>query len=228
MSFRRIVHVAVPLAALFFAACTNSGDPADAGPQVGNCTTPFAGDPNAEPQVELLAMGVDNEVTVLTDNSTLPLMFPPQAGRVAFVGVRALNVDPCALELSGVMSDPVSNRITLDRRTVSLRPTDGGTVASGRGVVNTWANIPLCPNQWSNEDVYGNEYPLTVTLKQRSGRTFERTINVTPYCAEPDRLEDCRCICRGGYMLGEVCVFDGGVGAADGGVPDGGAVDGGP
>lgn len=186
----------------------------------------FVGDPGAAATMTLMVLNADDTVTDLLDGGALPLRFPPQGGRVGFVGVRANNVVPCGVQLSGVLRDPTTQQVRLDARTVNLRVLDGGTEAQSLATsISTWANIPLCPNQWASRDVFGNTFELEVSLTDRGGRTVSRSMNVVPYCAEPDRLEGCQCICREGYVLGETCMTDGGI--LDGGSPDGAAVDGG-
>ena len=118
---------------------------------------------------------------------------------------------------------PVSGQVRLETRTVNLRVLDGGVASSVDTNIATWANIPLCHNQWTPRDIYGSPFELELTYTDRGGRVLTQAMLVTPYCAEPRYDAECRCICRGGYMLGEVCETpDGGV---DAGPDDGGAGD---
>jgi hypothetical protein len=170
--------------------------------------------------MELTALADGYLPVEVTDGGAVPMMFPPQGGRVIFVGVRAFNIDPCQVHLSGALRDPHSQQVRLDARTVNLRVTDGGSAISVDTNITTYANIPVCPNQWSDTDLYGNPYTLEMSLKDRAGRSLTQTLTVVPYCAEPANEADCRCMCRGGYMLGQTC------GTTDGGVADA-ATDGG-
>ena len=180
------------------------------------CRLPFAGDPNLPPEMTLLVLGDRYVSQPLLDGGGLPLMFPPQGGRVAFAGLQARNVDPCQARLSGLVRDLASGQIRLETRTVNLRVFDGGYASSVDTNIATWANIPLCHNQWTPQNVYGNPFELELTFTDRGGRVLSQTALVTPYCAEAQHDAECRCICRGGYMLGEVCD------TGDGGVSDGG------
>jgi len=211
------VGLVVALGSLSACSPAKSSTASDAGNDAPTCTTPFAGDPGQAPQMELVAMGMNNEVTTLQEGSGVPLMFPPQAGRVAFVGVHAKNVDPCTVELTAAFKDPVSGQVRLDQRLINLRVADGGMAYSAPGAINLWANIPVCPNQWSQQDAIGTTYLLNVTLKERGGREQNVHMNIVPYCGDPTD-EDCTCICRAGYQLGQSCVMDGGMmDAGDGG-----------
>lgn len=221
----RVMHLVLAAALAGCAQTTTTSPPAeDAGG--GRCTLAFAGDPNAAPVIELTSMGPDGDIRTLDEGAMVPLMNPPQGGRVAFVGVRARNVDPCTVELSGALRDPVSGQVRVEVRTLNLRPdpADSSTVQSAPGVINTWANIPICPNQWAGQDAYGESFELVVSMKERSGREFMRTLHVTPYCAEPELEAHCRCICSQGYMLGQTCELpDGGEPVDAGPTSDGGA-----
>jgi hypothetical protein len=140
------------------------------------------------------------------------------------VGVRAHNVDPCTVELTGALKDPVTGQVRLDQRVINLRVNDGGMAYSAAGAINLWANIPVCPNQWSQQDAVGGTYLLNVTMKERGGREQNRSFNVVPFCGDP-LDQDCLCICQAGYQLGQVCTVDGGTvsdGGMDGGTGDAG------
>ena len=85
----------------------------------------------------------------------------------AVLGVRAQNVDPCTVELTGSFKDPGNGQVRLDQRLVNLRVRDGGVAYSAAGAINLWANVPLCPNQWASRDAFGQTFRLDVTLKER-------------------------------------------------------------
>jgi hypothetical protein len=185
------------------------GDAGSDGP--GVCGLGFLGDPSTPVQLDLIALGADGASSPIGEGSAVALLFPPQGGRVVFAGVRASNIDPCGVELSGALRDPASNEVRVDVRTVNLGEVDGGAGASTDSNISSFANIPVCPNEWSSQDAYGNPYALTVSVKDREGRTASQTIHVTPVCAEPARLSECLCICKAGYVLGQACPSDGGV-----------------
>jgi hypothetical protein len=115
--------------------------------------------------------------------------------------------------------------VRLDSRTVNLKPTGDGWGQSDPTDISTFANIPVCPNEWSMTNLFGTKYGLEVTLTERSGRTESRNLMVVPACAEPAHAADCLCICQGGYVLGEKCAAgDAGTGdAGDAGGGEGGA-----
>jgi hypothetical protein len=169
-------------------------------------------------------------VVVLNDGDQVPMIFPPQGGRIIFVGVRATNVDGCALELTGALRDETSSEVRIDLRTVNLIATgDGWGVSAPPGnepvsaAISSFANIPVCPNQWSGTDIFGHEYGLEVTIKDRGGRTVTNKIHVTPQCGEPQNLLECQCICQAGYVLGQSCAAgDGGAEAGEAAAADAG------
>jgi len=219
------------LAALAVLSGCPSGPPDPPAPDAGpaGCTLGFLGDAGAPPIVQVLALGADMTTTPLQDGDMVTLAFPPQGGRVIFAGARATNLDPCGVELGGAVRDEATQEVRLDTRTVNLLPTGDGWGASNPTDISTFANVPVCPNEWSKTNLYGTEYQLELTLTDRGGRTVTQKIKVIPECSEPAHAADCLCICKGGYVLGETCTTDDG-GDGDGGVDDAGdgGADGGP
>jgi hypothetical protein len=150
------------------------------------------------------------------------MLLPPQGGRVIFVGVRATNVDGCGVQLTGALRDVTTRQVRVDARTLNLNPSGDGwgscVAPGGVAQIANYANVPLCPNQWAEKDLFDVEYELSVSLRDRQGKTVVETIRVVPRCAEPANRAECLCICKGGYMLGESCEGDAGTDApAEGG-----------
>lgn len=211
------------LFALPLAACPKEDEPpaADAGPIVSDCPAGFLGDPAKDPVIELRALRADGADVPIGEGDELAVIFPPQGGRVAFVGVRAINVDGCGIQLVGALRDPISKQVRLDGRTVNLRKEPDGWGTTGRGAetdvassdaIGDYSNVPLCPNQWADQDVFDQPFELEVQIKDRRGKTATKKITVTPRCAESGEKEtSCRCLCRKGYVLGEACGEDAGV-----------------
>jgi hypothetical protein len=190
------------------AGCSGGDDtePVDP-PEVAKCELAFLGDPNAPIEMQLLVAGTDLIGKPAADGDPLPLCLPPQGGRVAFAGVVATNVDPCGVKLSGAVRDGANNQVRLDIRTVNLR-VDGVWGRSADGDMSTFANIPLCPNNWASTDAYGNSFALTVSVTDAGGRQASSTVSVVPTCAtcaEPDNEAECLCMCGGDYTLGQEC-----------------------
>jgi hypothetical protein len=191
----------------------------DAGPP--GCGIPFLGDPRREPELELIALDAQGKSAPVKDGDAVAMILPIQGGRVIFTGVRATNVDPCGVKIAGALRDLATRQARPDIRTVNLTPTGDGWGVSDPEDLSSFANVPVCPNQWSKTDLFGATYELSVTLIDRDKRTFTRAAKVRPACAELDNFAECTCICKGGYVLGEACD------ASDGGNPDGGSGDGG-
>jgi hypothetical protein len=175
----------------------------------------FLGSDAAAPDFDMQVLLADETVAALNDGDTVPMILPPQGGRVIFVGVRATNVDGCGLQLTGALRDLSTQQVRVDSRTVNLIDTGDGYGVSGTpstaasAAVSDFSNIPVCPNEWSSTNIYGTVYGVEVTIQDREGRTLTKKIQVTPECGQPENLEECLCICKGGYILGESCM-DGG------------------
>jgi hypothetical protein len=207
------VSIALPLAP---AACSHHDDARADG---GACVF---GDPSKPMELELSAIGAANALSKIDEGSDVPILFPPQGGRVVFVGVRATNFEGCNVQLSGALRDPSTQQVRIDARTIVMHATGDGHAVNdpvqGAPDISSFSNIPVCPNQWASTNVFDKEFELSVTIKDAKGKLGTKTIHVTPRCAEPDKLAECLCICKLGYVLGESCDADGG--ANDGG--DGG------
>lgn len=197
-----------------------SSTPDAAPPQVdADCPVGVLGDTSMPIEFEFRVLHVDGSDAPLADGDDVPLVFPPQGGRVIFVGVRAKNIDGCGVQLTGALRDMSNGQVRIDSRTVNLIPTGDGwgtsappsqSISSAR---DTYSNVPVCPNQWATSDVFDHEFILEVTVEDKEKRKLTKSIKVTPRCAEPDKLAECRCICKVGYVLGEQCAdVDSGVG----------------
>jgi hypothetical protein len=192
----------VALVAPFVVAC--SGEPSvDAVP---GCKLSPLGDATKPIELELQSLDPSKVAHDLADGGSVAMIVPPQGGWVIFVGARATNIDPCAVQLSGVLTDPESKQVRIDERTTNLKPTGDGWGGPIDGDISTVSNIPVCPNQWASADLFGNPFELTVTLSDRHERSASKTIKVVPECAEPHFKASCSCQCQKDYILGEACV----------------------
>jgi hypothetical protein len=190
------------------------------------CELGFLGDPSQEPRVELTVLGLDGKLFSPTDGDTVPLITPPQGGRIVFAGVRATNMSPCSVQLTGSLREVGGvepEAVRIEARTINLDVGDDGWGSSKESDISTMANIPVCPNQWSEFDVFGHLFKLSVTLEDKEGNTATTSVQVTPACLLEENLQvdgqtpeellaDCNCTCKKGYMLGEVCGAGGGGG----------------
>ena len=184
------------------------GGPSDAADEEGGhaCALPFLGDPSLPVALHLLARGVNGTSTPIVDGDAIPLVTPPQGGKVAFIGVRATNLSPCAVQMIGTLRDPVSQQIRVDGRGINLTAASDGWGTSADSNISTFANVPVCPNQWAMQDAFGHVFELTVKVTDPDGRSAQVTVHVVPACAEGGAAgKECMCSCSQGYVLGQVC-----------------------
>lgn len=198
-------------------AGTDAGADAGADAEPHGCTTGFIGDASAAPEIVITVIGSEPVAKDVSDGDVVPLIFPPQGGRVIFAGARVKNIDACGVTLTGALRDLTTKQVRVDARTVNLIPTADGLAETDATDFSSFSNIPVCPNQWAAADLFGVEYELEISLVDRGGRFVGKKIRVTPACAEPDREAECRCICKGGYVLGETCADAGAGGSAGSG-----------
>lgn len=170
-----------------------------------SCALGVLGDPSQPVQLELRARGPDEASVPLSEGGDVPLITPPQGGRVILVGVRATNLIPCSVKLSAALRDKESGQVRLDARTINLKPDGEGWGSSVDANIATFSHVPACPNQWAAGDIYGRAYDLEVTLTDKAGHTLTTTMTLTPRCSEPALEAECKCICKQGYKLGAAC-----------------------
>jgi len=204
--------------AIHLLACSPPSNPIDDGESTSGCKLPYIGDPNAEMIMDVVSLGPNGKMKPVEDGSDVTLIFPEQGGRVVFVGVRARNVDPCAARIAGALRDPISKQVRIDYRIVNLQIAPDGYGQSDIGDTFSFANIPVCPNQWSDQDIMDAPYELTISLTDKDGRKSTKVLQVTPRCDEPGQVGGCHCQCDSDYVLGMMCA----------GLPDGISLDGGP
>lgn len=195
------------LAFIATSSCDGGGVDADGGARdaAGSCGAAFLGDPGRPPVIEAFYLGADGADHPLEDGGTIDLVEPPQGGRVVLVGARASNVDPCAVQLRAAVRDPDTGLVRLDARTVRLRDEGDGF---GRGVpaeLADYANVPICPNSWTDRDVFDAAFTLEIELRDAEGREASASMMVRPRCTAGAGEARCRCICAGGYELGDAC-----------------------
>ena len=206
-------------------ACSpqHGGDtPSDAGSDVTNgtdgssgCTVGIFGDANAAIDFQITTPG-DTADKVLNDGDSIGIVLPPQTGRVIFLGVRATNIDGCGVQLTGALRDEATNQVRLDARTVNLvRGSDAWGTSAIQGVspnsqLASYANVPVCPNQWASTDVFDKPFKIEVTLEDRHGRKLTKSVHITPKCVDDIEYSRCQCICLKDYRLGASCTNDGG------------------
>ena len=213
-----LLRFAIAAGAVGVAAIALACTPGGAGDGDGQepCPVGFLGNEAGAPDFDMLVLEADDTVAALNDGDAVPMIAPPQGGRVIYIGVHATNIDGCGLQLTGALRDLASQQVRVDSRTVNLIDTgDGYGVSSTVGAVATagianFSNVPVCPNEWSSTNLYGTAYGVEVTLLDREGRTVTRKLQVTPQCGEPSSLAECMCICQGGYVLGQSCADGGG------------------
>lgn len=169
------------------------------------CKLGYLGEEGAELQAEIIALDAQATSHPVEDGDTIDIVMPPQGGRVLFLGVRATNLSACGVQLSGTLRDPESGRIMSESRTINLAPADDGWGESDDLDISTFANVGVCPNNWSSKDIFDQEYEILVQVKDREGRMAMRSRKIRPACREAGVEAECRCICKHGYVLGEAC-----------------------
>lgn len=190
--------------------------PSDGGADGGSCKRPYAGDRDAEMELELLVLDADYVAHAFKAGGSASILVPPQGGRVIFAGVRATNLDPCAVRLAGALRDPATDQVRIDTRTQNLDVTDDGWAQSDETDIATFSNIPVCSNNWASTDVFDQTFTLVVSVRDRDGKEAKIEVDVVPRCDEKkiltldsgkqiDVQKECLCICKEGYVTGEAC-----------------------
>lgn len=197
--------------ALALVACSSSdGDGSGAaGPGGAGPACPLVGQADSEMVVRAAMHDVDGAIRLLEDGDSVPLLLPPQGGRVLLVGVEAEHLVPCGVRLEATIRDPDGGAERTDTRLVDLMA-DGARARSVDGDATTVSHVPMCPNQWTDGDLYGRPLELTISVTDAEGRTGATSLSVVPECAEPEHEAECTCFCSAGYEPSAGCGGSGG------------------
>jgi hypothetical protein len=169
------------------------------------------GDLDEDPVVELVWSNGDG-YQPLGEGDEVPMVVPGQGGRVLLLGVRAKNVDSCALQLSVSVHDQCTAEEGNDGRIVGRegrpvalrgRDDDWAVPSENDDAFDVFANIPTCPNLASSRDFDGHPYFVRARVTdQTTGKAAEAEGLVTPTCDDVY----CACECDANRVLGDACV----------------------
>jgi hypothetical protein len=188
----------------------------------------FVGDENAAPEIEAVYLDENGQMQSMVDGQTVPLIFPPQGGKVLLVGVRARNLDGCPINITTALIDPCSGIAAAgpETRPLTLEPgADGWLVPPSLRTdtplgIEGYSNLASCPRANIDRDINGEPHQLQIVVEDKKGRTVQKTLAITPVCSEPEYLDQCLCECRSDYDQGADCNEerpDAGAGSCDAG-----------
>jgi hypothetical protein len=204
------------IAGLVLGACGPGGGPDPSTCHFGDKTLPL--------QASIVIQRVGN-VADFADGGTVPLVRPPQFGRIALVGVRATNFEGCNLTVNAAFRDPCTGHILgLEERPVVMAPRgDGWAIPFQPGEISNYANVSLCPSSGTSAD--GFAATLEVRVTDPTGRSVTLTAKATPSC-EGDTTcpQDCMAYIDAG-LVDAACAAPDGAGSGSGGGPIDAAVD---
>jgi hypothetical protein len=190
-----------PLAAFLAIACAACVD----GGATSACDQAVVGDPDQSPLLEIVTRD-DAGLRTLADGDDVPLILAPQGGFVLLAGARARNLAAGAVQLTGWLRDPSSDRVLgLESRPSELVELADGWASMARPeIFGTFSNISACPSADLEHDVHDQPWLLSLRVEDCAGRSVESQVRVTPRC--PLEYADvCTCECDTDYLLGGVC-----------------------
>lgn len=168
-------------------------DPFACAPRIGDLTAPIE-------LVPISAAGPDG--TVLTDGAVVPMIAPPQGGIILLVGVRARNVNGCAVQLTAALRDPGTNQVVgLESRPAQLRVGVDGWGVPVEAHFFSMANLAVCPAAGATRDVVDQPWRLELSVDD-DGRQATTAVTIVPSCAGVDPAWDCPCQCAADYQPG--------------------------
>lgn len=190
---------------LALAGCSNGPDAHDAG-QSG-C---FTGNATTAPELVIVHQDVAHHLVVTERDGIVPLIQPPQGGKVAFIGALARNLDGCPIDITAALIDDCTNEtLAVERRTILMKPNADGWLEPDQPMeISSYSNLPICPNAGARRELEGEHYKISVSLKDRAGRRVEAMVRVKTECAEAEHRDVCLCECDRDYVLGMSCAAD--------------------
>jgi hypothetical protein len=165
------------------------------------------GDMSKPIEMEIVHRNADGTLATTQDMGTIPLIQPPQGGKVLFIGVRARNLDGCPVLIAPALTDECSTLVAAtEERPIILEPTaDGWGEPKDPSDINNYSNLAVCPTNTWYRDIDNVEYGLTVRVTDRVGRMASQSLRVRPVCGEPERLAECTCECSANHGPGASC-----------------------
>jgi hypothetical protein len=169
----------------------------------------FFGDPDAAPEGELVWRTLDGRVEPLVDGQPLPLIRPPQGGKIVALGARLKNVG-CALTITaGAFDDCKGVFLGVDGRPLHLAWNDatGWAEPATPASLDNYGNVALCFNNNSGRDTNDEEYRFDVRIDDTAdpSRTLTLSGRAIPFCAEPPFADDCDCECDVDFSFDAAC-----------------------
>lgn len=188
--------------ALLAAGCNSTGSgKSDGGGTIKSC---FVGDPGLLPELVIVHRPPDGGVE-LTE-LVVPLLEPPQGGRILFVGPRVRNMDGCPLIITASLRDQCTDRlIATETKDVVLEEVDGWLVPKSPIELHNFSNLPACPSSSAERNINDEPYLLRIRAEDRAHRKAEAAVTVIPVCAEPAQAELCRCQCIRHFRTDAMC-----------------------
>jgi hypothetical protein len=198
-------------ALLVVAGCGGSEE--EAGPDAAALSC-FVGDPAQPPEIGVVYRAADGAIRPVAEQGEVPLIQPPQGGKVMFIGIRGRNLDGCPLDISAALIEPSSGAvISLERRPVLLQEDGTGWLEPrSSGGLSNYSNLPGCPRAALARSINDETYRLLVSVEDQTGLHAETETLIVPVCGEPERDAQCRCECSEEYELGDSCEPEAGVG----------------
>jgi hypothetical protein len=214
VSHHRLLLVLSLLSSLVIAACEGvvGGDVVDAGPEPLEC---FFGDETQPPTGELVFLDENFQMQDLVSGQAVPVLLPPQGGKVAFIGVRLKNMDLCSLQATGGVFDDCPSEprvIGRESRGIEMEKNDATGLAEPADptTINNYVNIPLCGNFTSSRDIDGEPYRVELRVSDRARRALVLRADITPFCPGAATDDDgvfaqCLCECDADYDFAIAC-----------------------
>jgi len=142
------------------------------------------------------------------EGGEVPLIRPPQGGKVLFISVLVRNVSSGPIQLTASLANPCSDRLLTveDRPVVFHENADGWGEPVQPTMQASFSNIAACPAANAQRDIDGAPHRVSIEFRDQLGRTGAATAMVIPVCAEPEFLAECQCECDSEY--GETCPTD--------------------
>src|SRR5687768_9052150 len=104
--------------------CNGDSETTDAGGGASGC---FTGDLSQNPEMMVIHRTASGSVEATLAEGTVPILEPPQGGRVIFLGARARNLDGCPIKISSTLVDQCDGRtLATESRDIIMKPNGSG------------------------------------------------------------------------------------------------------
>jgi hypothetical protein len=171
----------------------------------GSCAAGSFGDPTKPIELVPVAFDPNHAAVELVDGAEVPILKEVASFPGIRIAAKVTNISACSILVGIDLRVPGTGESLHAGQQVELQAIGDGWGGPGDSRYD-FVPVALCPTDWTSAAVVGNSFDLTVTVSNLGGPSESRTVQIAPYCAEPENEAYCACICAQGNVDPQKCL----------------------